>query len=193
MVADVSARTNADVSELKPQPHLLLRAASFLGVSPERCVMIGDSATDIEAAQRAGTKCIAYANAGALRKRFGRPPRRLLVRLRSTSLRFWQRRCSPSWLSTGSDSAGITQTDPQQRRRPDWTLLGRRQAVRPSKQAERRKKTPTSEGVFSLVGVLVKLVTSALLGLPEDFVDLGIEARRQIRRITLAGLPAAKT
>ncbi|MEV0088354.1 HAD family hydrolase [Saccharopolyspora sp. NPDC050642] len=70
VVADVSARTNADVSELKPQPHLLLRAASFLGVSPERCVMIGDSVTDIEAAQRAGAKCIAYANKPGKREQF---------------------------------------------------------------------------------------------------------------------------
>lgn len=70
MVAGVSARTSADVAELKPQPHLLLKAMNFLGVAPERCVMIGDSATDIEAAQRAGAKSIAYANKPGKREKF---------------------------------------------------------------------------------------------------------------------------
>ncbi|MGW5791002.1 HAD family hydrolase [Saccharopolyspora sp. NPDC003752] len=70
MVVGVSARTNADVGELKPQPYLLLRAASYLDVSPGRCVMIGDSITDIEAAQHAGAKCIAYANKPGKREQF---------------------------------------------------------------------------------------------------------------------------
>jgi HAD superfamily hydrolase (TIGR01662 family) len=70
MVAGISARTSADVGELKPQPHLLLQAMSFLGVSPEGCVMVGDSATDIEAAQRAGSKSIAYANKPGKREKF---------------------------------------------------------------------------------------------------------------------------
>ncbi|MEV6226936.1 HAD family hydrolase [Saccharopolyspora shandongensis] len=70
MVVGVSARTNADVGELKPQPFLLLQAASLLGVAPERCVMIGDSITDVEAAQHAGAKCVAYANKPGKREQF---------------------------------------------------------------------------------------------------------------------------
>ncbi|WP_421671863.1 HAD family hydrolase [Saccharopolyspora spinosa] len=70
VVAGVSARASADIGELKPQPYLLLRAMSFLGVSPETCVMVGDSATDIEAAQRAGSKSIAYANKPGKREKF---------------------------------------------------------------------------------------------------------------------------
>ncbi|WP_190820367.1 HAD family hydrolase [Saccharopolyspora pogona] len=70
MVAGVSARASADVDELKPPPYLLLQAMSFLGVPPESSVMVGDSATDIEAAQRAGSKSIAYANKPGKREKF---------------------------------------------------------------------------------------------------------------------------
>ena len=42
----------------KPEPGLLLAAARQLGVRPERCVMIGDIATDVQAAQAAGAAAI---------------------------------------------------------------------------------------------------------------------------------------
>ncbi|RKT82947.1 haloacid dehalogenase superfamily, subfamily IA, variant 3 with third motif having DD or ED/haloacid dehalogenase superfamily, subfamily IA, variant 1 with third motif having Dx(3-4)D or Dx(3-4)E [Saccharopolyspora antimicrobica] len=61
-VAGVSARESADVDKLKPQPYLLLQAASFLGLRPDDCVMIGDSATDIEAARSVGAASVGYAN-----------------------------------------------------------------------------------------------------------------------------------
>lgn len=38
----------------KPQPRLILDAAQAMGVRPERCVVIGDRESDVEAAVRAG-------------------------------------------------------------------------------------------------------------------------------------------
>jgi D-glycero-D-manno-heptose 1,7-bisphosphate phosphatase len=40
----------------KPRPGLLLRAASELGVTPERCAVIGDVGSDVEAALAAGAR-----------------------------------------------------------------------------------------------------------------------------------------
>jgi beta-phosphoglucomutase-like phosphatase (HAD superfamily) len=58
----VSARTSADPALLKPDPHLIEQAMAGLGASPEECVLIGDSTTDMQAANRAGTDSIGYAN-----------------------------------------------------------------------------------------------------------------------------------
>ncbi|MGW1682868.1 HAD family hydrolase [Saccharopolyspora sp. NPDC002376] len=71
-VAGISARETADVEKLKPEPHLLLQAARSLGVSPTDCVMVGDSGTDIEAAQRVGALSIGYANKPGKRERLMR-------------------------------------------------------------------------------------------------------------------------
>jgi D-glycero-D-manno-heptose 1,7-bisphosphate phosphatase len=38
----------------KPQPRLILDAARAMGVPPERCVVVGDRDSDVEAALRAG-------------------------------------------------------------------------------------------------------------------------------------------
>lgn len=69
-VEGVSARTNADVAHLKPEPFLLHQAMKQHHASPDQCVMIGDSATDIEAANTAGVASIAYANKPSKRDRF---------------------------------------------------------------------------------------------------------------------------
>lgn len=61
-VRGVSARMRADPGLLKPSPFLVEQAIRSLGTSPERCVMVGDSASDIEAAHSAGVPMIAYAN-----------------------------------------------------------------------------------------------------------------------------------
>lgn len=45
----------------KPDPAVFLQAAQVLGVSPQRCVVVEDSVAGIEAARRAGMKCIAVA------------------------------------------------------------------------------------------------------------------------------------
>jgi histidinol phosphatase-like enzyme len=42
----------------KPSPGLILRAAAELGVSPARCVVIGDIGADVEAARAAGARAI---------------------------------------------------------------------------------------------------------------------------------------
>jgi phosphoglycolate phosphatase len=43
----------------KPAPDVLLAAMSALGVEPEDCLMVGDSAADMEAGRRAGMKICA--------------------------------------------------------------------------------------------------------------------------------------
>jgi beta-phosphoglucomutase-like phosphatase (HAD superfamily) len=58
----IVARTNPDPSLLKPDPHLLLRAAANLEALPATCTLLGDSVTDVEAAHRAGAGSIAFAN-----------------------------------------------------------------------------------------------------------------------------------
>lgn len=47
---------------MKPSPYPLLEAASRLGKTPGRTVLIGDSVTDIEAARAAATRSIGFAN-----------------------------------------------------------------------------------------------------------------------------------
>jgi histidinol-phosphate phosphatase family protein len=42
----------------KPEPGLVLAAAERLGVSPDRCVVIGDVAADVQAAQAAGAAAV---------------------------------------------------------------------------------------------------------------------------------------
>jgi pyrophosphatase PpaX len=44
-----------DVEHPKPNPEPILRALQMLGVSPETAIYIGDSASDVTAAHRAGT------------------------------------------------------------------------------------------------------------------------------------------
>ena len=48
-----------DVTDLKPEPVMLHRVLTSLGVSPGRTVMIGDSTNDVRAAQAAGVKACA--------------------------------------------------------------------------------------------------------------------------------------
>ena len=43
----------------KPEPDLFLKAARLLDVSPARCVVVEDAVAGVEAAVRAGMKCIA--------------------------------------------------------------------------------------------------------------------------------------
>ena len=71
-VAAVSARIEPDPNLLKPDPHLLFRAAEILGLGIRGCAMVGDSSTDIAAAHAAGAPVIAYANKSGKRERFER-------------------------------------------------------------------------------------------------------------------------
>lgn len=58
----VSARADSDPSRLKPSPFLLQQANEHLEIAPARCVLVGDSLTDIKAAHAARTPVIGYAN-----------------------------------------------------------------------------------------------------------------------------------
>lgn len=49
-------------SLMKPDPHLLHRALGGLHVAADRAVLVGDSATDIQAAHAAGVASIGFAN-----------------------------------------------------------------------------------------------------------------------------------
>lgn len=66
----IVGRTAADPTLLKPHPHLVRQAISERGTVPEACVLVGDSTTDVEAARRAGTAAIAYANKPGKREAF---------------------------------------------------------------------------------------------------------------------------
>jgi HAD superfamily hydrolase (TIGR01509 family) len=48
-----------DVTHSKPDPEIYLTAAQRLGVSPTECIAIEDAPTGVEAAKRAGMRCIA--------------------------------------------------------------------------------------------------------------------------------------
>jgi beta-phosphoglucomutase-like phosphatase (HAD superfamily) len=58
----VVARTSHDPALLKPNPHLINKAVRGLDAAPAASALVGDSFTDIEAAQRAGVASIGYAD-----------------------------------------------------------------------------------------------------------------------------------
>jgi HAD superfamily hydrolase (TIGR01549 family) len=61
LVTGVIGRISTRSDKLKPDPDPLNRAAAFLDVAVESCVLIGDSTTDIEAALKAGSRSVGYA------------------------------------------------------------------------------------------------------------------------------------
>lgn len=67
----ISARTCPDPDLLKPSPHLLDQAIRQLDTTASRCVLVGDSTTDVAAARAAGAAAIAYANKPGKRERLG--------------------------------------------------------------------------------------------------------------------------
>lgn len=62
LIDAVAARETADARLLKPSPYLVTEAFRALDVVPERCVLVGDSVSDVEAARAAGVRSIGYAN-----------------------------------------------------------------------------------------------------------------------------------
>ena len=58
----IAGRTEPDPRLLKPHPHLILRALDALGSDPATCALVGDSISDIQAAQKARTASIGFAN-----------------------------------------------------------------------------------------------------------------------------------
>jgi haloacid dehalogenase superfamily, subfamily IA, variant 3 with third motif having DD or ED/haloacid dehalogenase superfamily, subfamily IA, variant 1 with third motif having Dx(3-4)D or Dx(3-4)E len=61
-VLEVVGRAGHQPDLMKPNPHSLITAAEKLGVDVTRCVLIGDSLTDIQAAHAIGAFAIGYAN-----------------------------------------------------------------------------------------------------------------------------------
>jgi HAD superfamily hydrolase (TIGR01509 family) len=57
--------TGDDVSHSKPDPEIYLLAAEQLGVLPPECIAIEDAPAGVEAAKRAGMRCIAVTNSVA--------------------------------------------------------------------------------------------------------------------------------
>jgi phosphoglycolate phosphatase-like HAD superfamily hydrolase len=57
---------------MKPSPAPVLAALDELAADPRECVMVGDSTSDIEAAQAAGVIAIGYANKPGKRTRLAR-------------------------------------------------------------------------------------------------------------------------
>lgn len=56
------------VSQPKPDPEIYLKAAEMLGLPPRACVAFEDSFVGIEAAKRAGMKCVGIASTFPVRK-----------------------------------------------------------------------------------------------------------------------------
>ena len=54
--------TGDDISHPKPDPEIYLKTAEKLGVNPATCAVFEDSFVGVEAAKRAGMKCVAIAS-----------------------------------------------------------------------------------------------------------------------------------
>lgn len=66
----IFGRTATNVALLKPNPHLLTQAMEFVQATPDECVFIGDSVSDIQAARAASVPIIALANRPEKLQRF---------------------------------------------------------------------------------------------------------------------------
>ncbi|URM92765.1 HAD hydrolase-like protein [Streptomyces sp. MRC013] len=61
-VLEVVGRAEHRPDLMKPNPHPLITAAESLGVDVTRCVLIGNSTTDVQAAHAVGAVAIGYAD-----------------------------------------------------------------------------------------------------------------------------------
>ena len=61
-VAAILGRAHAEPARMKPSPEPILAAASALAADPGRCLLVGDSLSDIEGAAAAGVRVVGYAN-----------------------------------------------------------------------------------------------------------------------------------
>lgn len=71
---DKRTTTASEVARGKPEPDLFLRAASLLGVPPERCVVIEDSEMGVRAAQAAGMEVWHFAGGAHVKAGYALPP-----------------------------------------------------------------------------------------------------------------------
>jgi phosphoglycolate phosphatase-like HAD superfamily hydrolase len=69
-VEPIVGRPYAELERMKPNPELVLRAVFALDSKPATCVFIGDSLSDIAAAQAARIPFIGYANKPHKAERF---------------------------------------------------------------------------------------------------------------------------
>ncbi|XTZ18262.1 HAD family hydrolase [Micromonospora echinospora] len=69
-VSPIVGRTYAAPERMKPNPEPIRQAAHTVGEPPARCVLIGDSLSDIDGARAAGARVIGYANRPAKIERF---------------------------------------------------------------------------------------------------------------------------
>lgn len=60
-ITGISARVQGRPDLMKPDTHLVLKGAAAAGQPASACVLIGDSPTDVQAAKKAGARCIGYA------------------------------------------------------------------------------------------------------------------------------------
>lgn len=70
LITGVIGRSDPSPTLLKPHPYLVQQAIHARRARPGDCVLVGDSTTDIEAAQIARTAVIAYANKPGKQTRF---------------------------------------------------------------------------------------------------------------------------
>ncbi|GAB3053518.1 HAD family hydrolase [Micromonospora schwarzwaldensis] len=61
-VSPVVGRPYADPGRMKPNPQPIMQAVRAVGELASRCVLVGDSLSDIEGARKAGVRVIGYAN-----------------------------------------------------------------------------------------------------------------------------------
>lgn len=52
--------TGEEVLKGKPNPEIFLLTAKMMGVRPEECIVVEDAPNGVEAARRAGMKCVAF-------------------------------------------------------------------------------------------------------------------------------------
>jgi HAD superfamily hydrolase (TIGR01662 family) len=69
-VTGIFGRTASNITKLKPSPFLLREAVNHLAVQPSRCVFVGDSITDLQAAHAAHIAVVAFANKPGKADRF---------------------------------------------------------------------------------------------------------------------------
>jgi HAD superfamily hydrolase (TIGR01509 family) len=62
--AVLTATTSSDVGTAKPEPDLVQVALQRAGVAAEDAVMVGDAVWDVQAAERAGVRCIGVRTGG---------------------------------------------------------------------------------------------------------------------------------
>jgi beta-phosphoglucomutase len=55
-----------DVTAGKPDPQVFQRGAERLGMPPSRCIVVEDAVPGVEAARRAGMRCIGVSRNGSL-------------------------------------------------------------------------------------------------------------------------------